>query len=145
LWWINRGGDGQHTARLPNTRPDASRFLSKESKMAHDWEWVIEVHPNHQCDIEDTIECQDVKDINHYLSHTDDPVEVQLSKRFYRDDKMLTRIERNYVDLVAMEFDPSQRETEKIPTKFLDQLQKMKKPVVVHDPSKCECCGVVNN
>ena len=112
--------------------------------MAHDWEWVIEIHPGHQCDIEDTIECQEVETgshtVNHYLELWHEPLEVQLSKRFYRDDKMLIRIERNYVDFGTMEFDPSQRETERIPKKFLDQLKKMKKPLAVYDPNKCPCC-----
>ena len=120
--------------------------------MAYDWEWVIETHPNHQCDIEEPIQCQEVEDVNNYLSLTDDPVEVHLSKRFYQnlgDGDDLCGIERNYVDFETMEFDPTQRETEKIPKKFLDQLKKMKKPVVVYDPNGCpykgEFCGVVNN
>lgn len=108
--------------------------------MAHDWEWVIEVHPDNQCDIDDTIECPDVDKVNHYLSLLDDPVEVQLCKIYWSDERGVVGREHNYVNFSTMEFDPG-RETVKIPKKFLDQLKKMQKPKVIHDPSECECCG----
>jgi hypothetical protein len=104
--------------------------------MAHDWEWVIETHPNHQCDIDDTIECPDIGKVNHYLSLLDEPVEVQLCKVFWSDDRGIVRREHNYVDFATMQFDPSQKETAKIPQKYIKQLSKMNQPNLVYDPNQ---------
>ena len=100
--------------------------------MAHDYEWVNETHPEHQCDIEDTIECPDIDKVNHYLSLLDEPVEVQLCKIYWSDERGVVGREHNYVDFATMQF--NQKETAKIPLKYIKQLSKMNQPKSVYDP-----------
>jgi len=104
--------------------------------MAHDYEWVIETHPKHEPDIEELFFERDIDGVNSSLKNIDDPIEINLCKCFYDDDNRLLRRERNYVDFATMQFDPSQKETAKIPQKYIKQLSKLNQPRSIFDPNR---------
>ncbi len=106
--------------------------------MPVDYEWVIETHPKHQPDIEELFFERDIDGVNSSLKHIDDPIEINLCKYFYDEDNRILRRERNYVDLKTMQFDQTQKETPKIPQKFLKQLASLIQPNSVYDPSQWE-------
>lgn len=106
--------------------------------MSTHYEWKIEIHPNHQEDIDDIEFWDTIEELNQSIANIDDPIDICLYKTVVDEEGSRKSFNHFYVDWENNTLSAGDMADVQAPKKYKDMVCKILRPKIVFNPEISE-------